>query len=102
MLESQSINTIESLDLSESADFSSDETCTLFAQFIDKATKLKECPIYDQCGERKVSVELQVDETETGGEPGQIKITNKSGEVIVEMQTSRTTSANIEYRNMEE
>ena len=47
-------------------------------------------------------MKLQVDETETGGEPGHIKITNKSGEVIVELQTSRNTPVDIEEKSMAE
>ena len=35
---------------------------------------------------------LQVDETETGGEPGKITVTNEeTEEVITEMQTGRKT-----------
>ena len=74
VLESESIDTIESIKMDFSADFSSGRACSLLAQLIDSAPMLKEISISRQCGERKVRVELKSDKTKVGGEPGLIKV----------------------------
>ena len=60
VLQSSSISTIIELALTGSCDFSADETCALFAQLIDTATKLENCHIAGQVGERKIKAEMQV------------------------------------------
>ena len=54
LLQSDSLKTIEELHLRESCDFSADETCSIFADFIDKATKLSHCGIEEQLSKRKI------------------------------------------------
>ena len=95
VLESGSIDTIERISLRD-ADFSSDKACTLLIQLIDRATMLHECKLNKKYEEMKVKVTLQVDATETGGEPGKIQVINKeTEEVILEMPTSRKTKVYI-------
>ena len=77
LLESSCINTLEKLNLVESCNFSSDETCALFASFLDKALKLKECDIYKQKGQKEIKFELKVAKVD---ETGHIKITDKKTE----------------------
>ena len=88
LLQARSISTFKRLDLRGSCDFSADETCSLLAQLIDSATELKGCIIYDQVGERKIEVELQLASSD---ESGAIKITNKdTKEEVLRMPTKRT------------
>ena len=68
-----------------SFDFSTDKACKLIAQLIDKATKLVEYySFHAQKGHRQVNFELLLDETKTGGQPGQIKMTEKKKELTIE------------------
>ena len=58
------------------ADFSSDETCATFAEFIDKATKLEMCNTYGQKGERYVTAFVKVATAKEEGKPGFIRLTD--------------------------
>ena len=75
LLQSACLNTIRKIDLFESCDFSSDETCAIFAEFIDKALQLRECGIGEQVGERVIKDEVEVVTAEIDGKLGSIKIT---------------------------
>ena len=93
VLESGSMATIKTIELFNTADFSSERACTLLAQLVDRAPQLERISIDMQQGKRKVEVELKLDQTESGGEPGLIKVITKGkrDDVIVEVSTSRTT-----------
>ena len=82
------------------------------AQLLDRAPKLEKCSIAFQLAERRVRVYLKVDETETGGEPGVIKViakrkqddkrkedeeanVNEGESLVLEMSTKRTTKVEI-------
>ena len=75
MLQSSSINSIKTLNITKSCDFSADETCTLLAQFINNASLLNYCNV--QYGSvRRIKVELKVASPEDESEAGAIKITD--------------------------
>ena len=57
---SDSLKTIEYLNLGASCNFSNDETCNIFVSFIDKANELTTCYFGNQVSERKIDLELQV------------------------------------------
>ena len=53
--------------------------------------------INDQCGKRKIKLDLKLDETASGGEQGLIKVCRaKNGQVIFEMASNRTSKVEIE------
>ena len=60
LVQSSNINTIVELDLYESCDFSSDDTCDLLAKVVDVAPLLEKCIIKYQIGERKIVAELEL------------------------------------------
>lgn len=71
-------------------DFSSKETCSLWADFINKATKLEECLIAWQVGQKK-DVEMELATEGEGGKPGFIKmIDRETKEVVLHVETQRT------------
>ena len=97
VLESGSIATIKTISLTSSTDLSSDRACTLLAQLIDKAPMLEKLIIRCLSYKREVRVALQINMSETGGEPGLIKVIDtKTQYVIVEMPTSRTKAVNFD------
>ena len=52
--EMSSLETIQHLKFNNSANFESDDSCSLLAKFIDTASSLKKLEIHNQLGDRKV------------------------------------------------
>ena len=85
--------------MSQHIDLSLNESCELVAQIIDGAPNLEKIFIgQDQKSERKVTVEVTLDETASGGAQGQIKVLDKeTKEVVFEMATERTNQIHIDH-----
>ena len=89
LLKSESLKIIDFLILDGACDFSADETCSIFANFIDKATKRLFCSIHDQVGVRKIKVDYK--KAEEDGKSGMIKITDKDTEQLILQVDTKTT-----------
>ena len=74
LIESDSIDTIEKINMFRCANFSSYKAQTLLAQFIDRAHNLTEFETYEQLDRFRVRVAVRVDRTEKGGKPGLIRV----------------------------
>ena len=72
-----------------SFDFSYDETCALYAEFIDSSPNIKKINFGEGTGNRKISVEFKAAKPD---QEGLISIRDKdTSQIIVQIPTNRTT-----------
>ena len=105
-LRSKHTQTIRKLDLNESANFDSDESCVLLAELLSNAPHMNYCDIMGQTGERMVEVKIEYAQTEEEFDyeqgknvhvlikTGTIKVVNRRGQVITEITTRKNEIEN--------